>query len=128
MIRHSCQSLLFSLIPFQKNGFLTKKAKVKIDSHAFAGSHGMYLKYASFPWPPLVAWNDCRRLARGQHNSGGYFLQKNLVVPKIQLGLLNPTTIFKLCSRRFAIKFAFGMKFSKLRDRLIYISVNTTVQ
>jgi hypothetical protein len=45
------------------------KAKVKIDSPASTGSYGKYsyMNYASFPWPPLVAGNDYKRLVRGLH-------------------------------------------------------------
>ena len=68
MNRHSCQSLLFSLIPSQQKCFLTKKSKVKIDSPASTGNQGMYVKYASFPWPLLVAWNVCKKLARALHD------------------------------------------------------------
>jgi hypothetical protein len=106
---------------FSKNVFLNKKAKVKIDSHASAGSHGMYMKYASFPWPPFVTWNCCKTLARGLRNRGDYFLQKNLFITRIQLGLLNPTITFKLCSRPFPIKFAFGMRVSKLKDSGLHV-------
>jgi hypothetical protein len=35
------------------------------------------MKYVSFAWPPVVARQDSKRLARAMPNSGSYFLEKN---------------------------------------------------
>jgi hypothetical protein len=55
---------LFSLIPSQKIAF-NKKTKLKIDSAGSTGSHGKYIKYVSFHWPPVVA-------AQTLHSSESY--------------------------------------------------------
>jgi hypothetical protein len=34
---------------------LDKKQNVEIDSAASSGGKGKYMKYVSFPWPPLEA-------------------------------------------------------------------------
>jgi hypothetical protein len=40
-------------------------------------SHGKYIKYVSFPWPPVVTAHDHKRLARALHFSGSYWRYKN---------------------------------------------------
>jgi hypothetical protein len=62
---------LFSLIHSKKT-VLTKKAEEKIDSSASTGSHGKYMKYVSFPWSPVVAAHDRKRLTRAICSSGSY--------------------------------------------------------
>jgi hypothetical protein len=41
----------------------TKKLKLKNNNFASAGSHGKYMEYISFPWFPVVAAHDRKRLA-----------------------------------------------------------------
>ena len=77
MIQHWGQCPLFSLIPCKKNCFLNKKLTLKINSASCIGSHGKYMTYVSFPWPPVVAAHDHKGLARAQYNSGSYCFRKN---------------------------------------------------
>jgi hypothetical protein len=62
------------LIYSQKLFFLTRKLTLKIDSAASTGSHGNYSKYFSFPWLPVVAAHDRKRLAQALYTSGSYWL------------------------------------------------------
>ena len=48
---------------------LTKKLNEKAASN---GSRGMFMKYVSFPWPPVVAVHDRMRLGRALIRNGGY--------------------------------------------------------
>ena len=60
---------LFSLIPSKKLMFNKKNLALKIGSAASTGSHGKYIKNVSFPWPPVVAEHDRKRLARALYSS-----------------------------------------------------------
>ena len=44
--------------------FNKKKVKSKIDSAACTGSHEQYMKYFSFPWPPVVVAHDRTKKSR----------------------------------------------------------------
>ena len=60
---------------FSNNCFLTKKQTLKIDSAASRGGHGKYMKYASFPWPSVVAAPHCiAELVSGSRKTNPYVL------------------------------------------------------
>jgi hypothetical protein len=63
----------FSLIQFEKN-CLTKELMLKIHGAASTGSHGRYMKYVSFPWPPVLVAHNRKKLVQAPHSSGGYWL------------------------------------------------------
>jgi len=49
----------------------TKRRTLKIDSAAYTGSHGKYMKYISFPWLPVVAAHDRKTFARALRSIAG---------------------------------------------------------
>ena len=71
---------------------------------ASVGRYGKYIKYVSFPWPPVVVAHDCMKLV---------WIQRNILA--LEEVFLYPgfsyvhTVPFKLCRIRFTIKIAFGM-------------------
>ena len=50
---------------------------LKIDRATSSGSCGKYMKYIGFPWPPVVAAHDRKRLPEHCIAAEGYWLQKN---------------------------------------------------
>jgi len=43
--------------------FLTQNLTLKIDGVASTGSHGKYMKYVNFLWPPVSAGRDRKTVA-----------------------------------------------------------------
>jgi hypothetical protein len=42
----------------------------------FNGSHGKYINYVMFRWPPALIAHDCKRLAQTLHSSGSYWFKE----------------------------------------------------
>ena len=59
--------------------------KLKIDSAASTGSSGNYMKHFCFPWPPVVAAHDRKRLARARIAVEVIGSIKTILIPRIQL-------------------------------------------
>ena len=62
---------------FSKIVFNKKNPKLNTDSAVSMVRYGKYLKYISFPWPPVVAVHDHKWYARALQNNGIYWLHKN---------------------------------------------------
>jgi hypothetical protein len=84
--------------------FLPKKVTLKIDSAASDGSHGNYMKYVSFLWPPVVA-------AQALH-SNAKLLALEKLSPNPEFSYVpppDPTISFQLRRKRLPIKIAFAV-------------------
>ena len=80
-IRHWWQSRLFSSISEERKKSINEEAQVKIDSVASTGSQGEHMN-VSFPWFPVVAAHDPKRLARAPYSSRSYWLLKPILTPR----------------------------------------------
>jgi hypothetical protein len=70
---------------------------LKINIGASTRNHGQCMKYISFPWPPVVAAHNRKRLERALQSSRIYLSQKNYPYTQNQLCSSDPTIPFKLC-------------------------------
>ena len=78
----------------------------------------MYRKYVRFPWPPVVAAHDRKRLARHCIAVAVIGATKTILIPRIQLCPSDPTVPFKLSKRRFPIKIAFAMTIDQAQGQI----------
>jgi hypothetical protein len=97
----------FSSIPSQKIVF-DKKLTQEIDNVASTGSRAKYMKYVSFPWPPVVKAHDRKMLTVALLSRESYWL----LIRRIQLYPSDPTIPFRPC-RLLPIKIAFAMTINK---------------
>jgi len=65
--------LLILLITSQRYCFFN----FKNHSTASNGRHSSYMKCVGFPWPPVVAAHNRKRLGWAYHSRCNYWLQKN---------------------------------------------------
>jgi hypothetical protein len=108
----------FSSIPSKKI-LLTKKLMLKIDSASSTGSHGEYLKYVSFPWPPVEPAHDPKSLHEQYIAADVTGSNHTVLIPTTELCPSDPAIPFQLCAGRFPIKIAFAMTIRKAEGRTL---------
>jgi hypothetical protein len=87
--------------------FFNKQLKLEFDSPSTAGNYRNYAKCVGFPWPPVVAAHDRKRVndhCRAVKVIGSINIT---LMPRIQLCPSDPTIPFKLYRGRFLIKSLF---------------------
>ena len=95
-----------------------KKPKLKTVSAVCTGSRRNYVKYVSFPWPPVAAAHNRKRHEQCIATDV-VALDKLSLYPTFSYVRQSLPVPFKLCRRRFAIKVAFDMTFSKAQGKAL---------
>jgi hypothetical protein len=86
------------------------------------GSCGKFIKYVSFPWPPVVAAHNRKRLLEHCQAAEVTGYGRTLLRPRIKFDSSDPTIPFKMCKRRFRKKKSLLLQKSiKLNGRRLHM-------
>jgi len=92
---------------------------LKTNRATSAESCGKYMKYVSFPWPPVVTAHNRKRLPEHCQAAEVTVYRRTLLRPRIKFYSSDPTILFKMCRRRFRNKIAFAMKITEVQPQTI---------
>jgi len=86
--------------------FLTKSKGItlNIDSAYSTGSHKTYMKYISFPWPPVVAAHERKTFAGALRSSAGS--RRAILYTRYSVMSIRSHHSFQTVQNRSAIKIA----------------------
>jgi hypothetical protein len=96
-----------------------KRLTLKIDSAASTGSHGEYLKYVSFLWPPVEPAHDPKSPHEQCIAADVTGSNQTVLIPTIQLCPSDPSIPFQLRTGRFPIQIAVALKISKAQGQTL---------